>query len=611
MNRNLQHGVRRSLALVAPLALMILALAAPLRARAATPARSVAVLVGANAPAPGREPLRFALGDAKLMADTLAQTGRFAKDDIVTLLEPNPRQLLAALERVANAAAEPGAPGLFVFYYSGHSDGQQVFPGGEALALTELRAVIARLPARVRVAILDTCRGGAWTNTKGLSVGPPLRAIDLLDADTAGTALLSSSSGVENAHEAAVYGGSFFTHHVAAGLLGAADASGDGNVTLQEVFSYAKERTVRDSAHLAPTTQHPSFEIELRGRQDVVLAELAQSPSVLELTQRHGHEIVHLASGVTAVETLPSQETVRLALPAGQYVVRRVVDGRVLSKDVTVPPGTSVRIDEGELLPADERFAMKGDAAGFDPPSAHDTLPASSWEVRLGFGVTTGRVRDFGAPVYSTDAPEDAPLEREFSAVGSFTYAITDRLQWSVPLPAFAYRFGDEGALTAIVRGGMTAFGYSSIEGAIGSLDAGVGVRAWLSPGISLISAISSDWAFGSPDRERILGLHGNLGLVWDVTDRVTVALGAGYTGGIALFDTTLEVINGDPIVLDEPVAPGIVFGAIQTLGYRSLPLVQVHVTDWLSLDAYAAWAVNLDNGDVRDRVLGGFTWTF
>jgi hypothetical protein len=611
MNRSLYRRVRRPLARLAILVLIVLALATPLRAAAVTPARSVAVLVGANAPAPGREPLRFALGDAKLMADTLARTGRFAKNDIVTLLEPSPRQLLAELERVASAAAEPGGPGLFVFYYSGHSDGQQVFPGGEALALAELRAVIGRLPARVRVAILDTCRGGAWTNTKGLSLGPPLRAVDLLDADTAGTALLSSSSGVENAHEAAIYGGSFFTHHVAAGLLGAADASGDGNVTLQEVFSYAKERTVRDSAHLAPTTQHPSFEIELRGRQDVVLAELAQSPSVLELTQRHAHEVVHLASGVTAVETLPSQRTVRLALPAGSYVVRRVVDGRVLSKDVSVPPGTSVRVDESELLPADERLAMKGDGAAFDPPSAHDSLPASTWELRLGFGVTTGRVRDFGAAMYSTDAPEDAPLERELSGIGSFTYAITDRLQWSVPLPAFSYRFGAEGALTAIARAGMTAFGYSSIDGPIGSLDAGIGVRAWLSPGISLISAISTDWAFGTPDRERILGLHGNLGLVWNVTDRVTVALGGGYTGGIALFDASLEVINGDPIVLDEPVPPGIVFGAVQTLGYRSLPLVQLHVTDWLSLDAYATWAVNLDNGDVRDRVLGGFTWTF
>jgi hypothetical protein len=601
----------RPLVAWAALALAILTLIAPRTADASAASRPVAVLVGANAPAPGREALRYALGDATLMADTLARTGRFAKGDIITLLEPSPAQILAALERAGRTAEQPGGAGLFVFYYSGHSDGQQVFPRGEALALTELRAVIARLPARVRVAILDTCRGGAWTNTKGLSVGPPLRAVDLLDADTAGTALLSSSSGMENAHEAAVYGGSFFTHHVAAGLLGAADASGDGNVTLQEVFAYAKERTVRDSAHLAPTTQHPSFEIELRGRQDVVLAEVAQSPSLLELTQHHAHEVVHLSSGVTLVDTLPSQRTVRLALPAGQYVVRRVADGRVLAKDVSVAPGATVHLDESELVSADERLALKGDGPAIDPPSAHDTLPASTWELRLALGVTTGRASTFGAPLYATAEREDAPLERSLSGVGSFTYAITDRLSWSVPLPAFAYRFGTEGALTAIVRGGLTALGYSSIEGAIGSVDAGLAGRAWLAPSLSLIANASSDWAFGNTERERVLALHGSLGVSWRVAYRVSLALGAGWSGGIALRDASVTSADGTPIPLDDDVAGGFLFGALQTLGYRPLPLVQIYATDWLSLDAYATWAINLETGSVRDRYLAGFTWTF
>jgi hypothetical protein len=224
---------------------------------------------------------------------------------------------------------------------------------------------------------------------------------------------------------------------------------------------------------------------------------------------------------------------------------------------VSVPPGTSVRIDESELLPANERLALKGDGPGFDPPSAHDTLPAGSWELRLGFGVSTGRSRKFGAPLFSTDAPEDAPLERELASVGSITYAITDRLSWSVPLPAFAYRFGSEGATTAIDRAGLTSFGYSTIDGALGAVDAGVGVRAWLFPGVSLIAAASSDWTFGTPDRERVLGMHGNVGVAWNVSDRVTVAFGAGYSGGVALFDSRLRVIGADDIVLDEPVAGG------------------------------------------------------
>jgi hypothetical protein len=606
----MKHWPLLTAALRAALTLTAL-IAAALPAEAATPGRSIALLIGANAPAPGREPLQFALRDATLMGDTLARTGRFDKADIVTLLEPGPQQLLAELERTASSAGEPDSIGLFVFYYSGHSDGQRLFPGGEALALTDLRAAIERLPARVHVAILDTCRGGSWTNTKGLSVGPALRPIDLLDADTAGTALLSSSSGVENAHEAAVYGGSFFTHHVAAGLLGAADASGDGNVTLQEVFSYAKERTVRDSAHLAPTTQHPSFEIELRGRQDVVLAQLVQSSSQLELSQRHALEVVRLSSGVTVAETLPSQRTVRLALPTGDYVVRRVSDQHVLTKDVRITPGAPVHIDESELTRADDRLASKGDAPAFDPPGAHDSLPARTWELRLGLGVTTGRPRDFGATMFSTEATLDDPLKRELSSVGSFTYAITDRLSWSVPLPAFAYRFGNEGGWTTIVRGGLTALGYTNVEGAIGSVDAGLGTRAWLSPSVSMIATASSDWGFGSPDRDRVLELRGSLGVAWAVSDRVRVAFAVGYSGGVALHDATLLRQDGTELLLDDPVTGRVVLGALQSLGYRPVPLLQLYLAEWLSLDAYASWAINLDTGDVRDRLLAGVTWTF
>jgi hypothetical protein len=197
------------------------------------------------------------------------------------------------------------------------------------------------------------------------------------------------------------------------------------------------------------------------------------------------------------------------------------------------------------------------------------------------------------------------------SALGSITYAITDRRAWSAPLPAFAYRFGNEGEWTAIVRGGLTTFGYTNVEGAIGTVDAGADGRAWLSPSVSLIATSSGDWAFGSPDRDRVLELRGSLGAAWAISDRVSVAFGVGYSGGVALHDATLRQQDGTEIVLDDPVAGRVVFGSLQSLGYRPLPLLQLHVTDWLSIDAYATWAINVDNGDVRDRLLAGFTWTF
>ena len=81
-----------------------------------------------------------------------------------------------------------------------------------------------------------------------------------------GSILLGSSSGLESAHESEALSGSFFTHHLVAGLRGAADRNGDGEVTLGEVFAYAKELTVRDSVLQSEAPQHPSFLVNLSGR---------------------------------------------------------------------------------------------------------------------------------------------------------------------------------------------------------------------------------------------------------------------------------------------------------------------------------------------------------
>jgi hypothetical protein len=340
--------------------------------------RRIAVIVGANDPPPGRPALRFAHDDATELADTLQRVGGFAPADVHVLLDPHPRELVETFETVARTAASAGGDVLFLFYYSGHSDGQSLFPHGEPISLSDLRARVERLGARIRVGILDTCRGGSWTQSKGLSVGPPLRMEDLLNVDTEGTALVSSSSGLENAHEAVDVHGSFFTHYLTAGLLGAADRAGDGNVTLEEAFDYAKERTVRDSAKLATTPQHPSFDLALRGRQDIVLTVLSSSTSALEVTgPKAPIEVIHLPSGVTVADA-PAGNTLRLALPPGRYLVRSVVDGHVYAKEIEVRAGETATLAEGQLeATGSEQLAMKGPSGDPDDDDGDDAHPAA------------------------------------------------------------------------------------------------------------------------------------------------------------------------------------------------------------------------------------------
>ncbi len=338
--------------------------------------RRIAVIVGANDPPPGRPALRFAHDDASDLADTLQRVGGFAPADVHVMLDPHPQELVAMFEGVARTAAGAGGDVLFLFYYSGHSDGQSLFPHGEAIPLSDLRARVERLGARIRVGILDTCRGGSWTQSKGLSVGPPLRMEDLLNVDTEGTALVSSSSGFEDAHEADQVHGSFFSHYLTAGLRGAADRAGDGNVTLEEAFDYAKERTVRDSARLASTPQHPSFDLALRGRQDIVLTVLSSSTSALEVTgSKAPLEIIHLPSGVTVADS-QGGSTLRLAVPPGRYLVRSVVDGHVFAKEIEVHAGETATLAEGQLeATGSDQLAMKGGDGDGDDERADDDHP--------------------------------------------------------------------------------------------------------------------------------------------------------------------------------------------------------------------------------------------
>ncbi len=87
--------------------------------------------------------------------------------------------------------------------------------------------------------------------------------------------ILTSSASDEDSQESDAIGGSYFSHHLASGLLGGADRSGDGRVTLFEAYAYAYDRTVADTAESAAGAQHPTFSYDLAGNGDLVLTDVA------------------------------------------------------------------------------------------------------------------------------------------------------------------------------------------------------------------------------------------------------------------------------------------------------------------------------------------------
>ncbi len=168
---------------------------------------------------------------------------------------------------------------MLLVYYSGHADAGALHLGGSRLELAELEQLVRGSAAAFRLLVLDSCRSGALTRVKGGTPIPPFD-IQLNERVTGeGAVFLTSSSASEDSQESDELKGSFFTHALLSGLLGAADENGDGKVTLDEAYRHAYEATLRASSRTLAGTQHPTFQYDLRGTGDLVLASLdARSP---------------------------------------------------------------------------------------------------------------------------------------------------------------------------------------------------------------------------------------------------------------------------------------------------------------------------------------------
>ena len=84
---------------------------------------------------------------------------------------------------------------------------------------------------------------------------------------------MTSSAAGEDAQESDALGASIFTHHLVSALLGAANRDRDGRVTVAEAFAYAADRTLAATVLTLPGPQHPTYRLEIGGRDDLTLTE--------------------------------------------------------------------------------------------------------------------------------------------------------------------------------------------------------------------------------------------------------------------------------------------------------------------------------------------------
>jgi hypothetical protein len=309
--------------LIPGLAVMFLAAAVP----AAAARQRFALVAGANDGGGQRPRLKYAVSDADRFARVLRDLGGVEPADAVLLKQPSLKELddaLAALGARMASARSAGGEGVRIevlLYYSGHADETGLLLAGDRYSYRTLRDRMDALPADVRIAVLDACASGAITRLKGGQSRPPF----LVDASSSmrGHAFLTSSSAEETAQESDRIGASYFTHYLVSGLRGAADASGEGTVTLGEAYQFAFRETLGRTVETRGGAQHPSYDISLSGTGDVVMTDLRGTSAGLVLDEGLGGRcLVREAGQGPVVELLKvSGRRVELGLAPGRYEV--------------------------------------------------------------------------------------------------------------------------------------------------------------------------------------------------------------------------------------------------------------------------------------------------
>ena len=396
----------------ASLAFGVLAVAwvgAPAHATAAdttpstSPPPSLAVVVGINRGGPGQSELRFAEDDARHMADLLSSLGRYEPGKVELLIRPSLGEVRRALSDLAIRAAETrrqGAESQVLFYYSGHARASALNLGDEEFPLPDLRAQLLAMPAAVTIVLLDACQSGAISRIKGAEATADFSYNSINHLNTAGIAVMASSSATELSQESEALRSSYFTHHLIVGLRGAGDSDHDGRITLAEAYRYAYNQTLAATSATAVGSQHATLETGLRGKGEVVLTYPAAASSRIDLPSAlTGDVLVRLEPAGTVLAEMHKVQgqAIRLAMPPGHYVAIVRQDGqgqRARRCDLALADGHAEILNLTNC-PDIEPVEVAAKGMSFSPRqrwSFHAALGASS--VRNDRFI--GRLTDFG-----------------------------------------------------------------------------------------------------------------------------------------------------------------------------------------------------------------------
>jgi hypothetical protein len=348
--------------------------------RIARGADRVALIVGNNVGHDRRRSLRYAEDEVARLGELLERAGDFR--DVEVLRAQSRSEVEAALVNVRRrleAAKRAGRETLFLFYYSGHANGEALELGPTRLPLRDLRTYLEQMPADVRLGFIDACQSGALTGVKGGRRAPGYEVRLADTTNVKGLAIVTSSTASEFSQESDDLRGSYFSHNLMAGLQGLADSSGDGRITLSELYHFAYRRTLAGTAVSPIGGQHPTYVYQMSGTGDVVLTKTRSADARLRFAPEAGATYTVFDADDVVAEVVPNQsEAYYLALPAGNYRLVRRALAHLSEHTLRLKAGGAVLVRANEFSTMSNNVALARKGSGRVGDTAEGTLQAGA-----------------------------------------------------------------------------------------------------------------------------------------------------------------------------------------------------------------------------------------
>ena len=450
----------------------------PVAAESGAAVRRFALVIGNNFPPRVELPrLRYADDDAVRWSVLFATLGAEVEtlteldtesrllygDAVPATRAPSRAEVGAAVERIAAhiaAAHAQGARAVFYFVYAGHGDAEE---GQGYLTLSDARfsrdelatVVLAHAHADTNHVIVDACRASYFLGNRGPGGErrpwqDPYFNPGAVRLPHTGFLLSSSSSGLS--HEWEEFQAGIFSHEVRSGLLGAADANGDGRVSYAELTGFVRmaNRPVRNQLfrpHIVARAPEGGDGVLLDLR-DARAGSLAIVPSGTT-----SHQMLEDHAGVRWADLHPGETgRVRLILPQAAFngpgfYLRSLAS----NTEYAVPAGGDVSVTD---LPAHAPSLLRRGALHdafthlFELPFDQAALDAVQLEPEP---IDSFAVETTGADLAAAPAPAARPVARR-AALG-LTIAGGVALATSATLAILGARLRDSaGAKNGVER---------------------------------------------------------------------------------------------------------------------------------------------------------------